>query len=301
MTEPGERRGLGRGLAALMGDLREADSQESNAKGGQSQLFVALDKLHPNPEQPRRRFPPHELEELAASIKSKGIIQPLIVRQEPSGGEGEYQIVAGERRWRAAQIAQVHQVPVLLRELDDQAVLEIAIIENVQRSDLNVLEEAEAYRQLMDKFGHTQERLSQGLGKSRSHIANILRLLSLPEEVQQYLRDGRLTAGHARALITAADPSALAQSVLAAGMSVRDTENLARRQRQARVSDRAPGKAKDADTLTLESDLSATLGMRVSIEHDAESGGGSMRIRYRDVMQLDALCRQLSGSHNHES
>lgn len=290
MEKRTERRGLGRGLSALMADVGVTGTQ-ADTRPRRPDLLVPVESLAPNPDQPRRDFDPASLEELAASIRAKGIIQPLIVRPR---GEG-YEIVAGERRWRAAQLAQLHEVPVLVRDLSDTEVLEIAIIENIQRADLNAIEEAMGYRQLMDRFGHTQERLAEALSKSRSHIANLLRLLTLPDEVQRHLREGRLTAGHARALITAPDPAALARQVIAKSLSVRETEALARNVAtpKARAA-AAPRAEKDADTRALEGDLTATLGMPVSIEHKGQDGG-VITIRYRDLDQLDRLCARLGG------
>jgi ParB family chromosome partitioning protein len=221
----------------------------------------------------------------------------LIVR--PDGRDG-YEIVAGERRWRAAQIAQLHDLPVLPRDLDDSEVMEVAIIENIQRSDLNALEEAEGFRQLMDRFGHTQDKIATALGKSRSHIANLLRLLSLPPEVQGYLRDGRLSAGHARALVTSEDPSALARRVVSQGLSVRETEALVREAgsqgatRQRGAKGKASSAEKDADTRALEQDLSANLRMSVVIDHRPSEGGGQVIIRYKNLDDLDQLCQILS-------
>ncbi len=225
------------------------------------------------------------------------MIQPLIVRPAPDGQPERFQIVAGERRWRAAQMAQKHDLPVIVRDLDDTEVLEIAIIENIQRADLNPVEEAAGYRQLMDRFGHTQERLAEALGKSRSHIANLLRLLSLPAEVQAYLADGRLSAGHARALITTDDPLKLARIVVDKGLSVRDTERLAKDGGAKTRSSSGKGPQsdeKDADTRALEQDLSANLGMKVSVLHDATKESGTISIAYKNLDQLDELCRMLS-------
>lgn len=289
MTERKDRRGLGRGLSALMADVQ---SQAPDTPPSRADLVLAIELLHPNPDQPRRHFAPEALEELAASIRAKGVIQPLIVRPAPDR-EGHYQIVAGERRWRAAQMAGVHELPVLIRSFTDTEVLEIAIIENIQRADLNPLEEALGYRQLMDRFGHTQERLASALGKSRSHIANLLRLLGLPEAVQTHLREGRLTAGHARTLVTAEDPAALAAQIIARGLSVRQAEALARGSAN-RPPSKPRGAAKDADTRVLEQDLSANLGMAVVIDHRPD-GEGRVTIRYRDLEQLDALCQLLGG------
>lgn len=286
-----ERRGLGRGLSALMADVNLGASPHVDARRQRADSRLPVDRLEPNPNQPRRDFPPEELQELANSIRAKGIIQPLIVREHPDKSDS-YEIVAGERRWRAAQLAQLHDVPVLIRDLDDTEVLEIAIIENIQRADLNAIEEALGYRQLMDRFGHTQEKLAEALGKSRSHIANLLRLLGLPEEVRAWLREGKLTAGHARALITTENPTALARKVIARGLSVRDTERLARTPAKPAGSG-APRAEKDADTRVLEQDLSANLRMRVVIDHRGHDGGDVI-ITYKSLDQLDALCQLLS-------
>jgi ParB family chromosome partitioning protein len=287
-----QNRGLGRGLSALLGDVEES----GEAAPAKAQTAVAIDLIRPNPAQPRRRFEEAEIAELAESIRERGVIQPLILRPEP-GGEG-FQIVAGERRWRAAQKAQLHEVPAVVRELDDATVLEFAIIENVQRADLTPVEESRGYARLMEEFGHNQEKLAEVVGKSRSYIANALRLLTLPEEVLEMLADGRLSAGHGRALITAEDPVALARQVVAEGLSVRRTEALASAAKRAGTG-AAPARParrpeKDADTRALESDLSANLGMTVRIEHKGETDGGEIRVRYADLDQLDALCKRLS-------
>ena len=224
------------------------------------------------------------------------MIQPLIVREDAQK-PGTYEIVAGERRWRAAQMAQLHQVPVLVRDLSDTEVLELAIIENIQRADLNAVEEAMAYRQLMDRFGHTQEKLAEGLSKSRSHIANLMRLLQLPDEVLGYVRSGALSAGHARALITVPNPAALARRVIAEGLSVRQTEALAKNpEGPARPKVARTTREKDADTRALELDLSANLGMQVSIDHVAGGQEGQVVIRYKSLESLDELCRALTAS-----
>lgn len=259
-------------------------------------LMLPVEKLDPNPDQPRRDFSPEALEELAASLRAKGMIQPIIVRPNPRKAES-YEIVAGERRWRAAQMAQLHDVPVVVRDLDDTEVLEIAIIENIQRADLNALEEALGYRQLMERFGHTQEKLAEALSKSRSHIANLLRLLTLPDTIQTWLREGKLSAGHARALITAENPVELARKVIDQGLSVRETERLAKAAHGERAGAGAPRKSrgpeKDADTRVLEQDLSANLGMKVVIDHKGLDGG-VLTISYRGLDQLDELCQILS-------
>lgn len=289
-----ERRGLGRGLSALMADVGVADASQGSRITIDRR--VPIEQIEPNPEQPRRYFNDADLADLANSIREKGVIQPLIVRPAP-GQPDRFQIVAGERRWRAAQMAQKHDLPVVVRELDDTEVLEIAIIENIQRADLNPVEEASGYRQLMDRFGHTQERLAEALGKSRSHIANLLRLLSLPAEVQAYLADGRLSAGHARALIPTDDPLKLARIVVDKGLSVRETERLAK---DGGAKPRLPSRKaeqtdeKDADTRALEQDLSANLGMKVTVRHDSGKESGTISVSYQSLDQLDELCRMLS-------
>jgi ParB family chromosome partitioning protein len=292
-------RGLGRGLSALMADVSPDDDRGSSMpKSRRPDFLVPIEKVFPNPNQPRRSFGAEQLEDLAASIREKGVIQPLIVRRRVMA-EGTFEIVAGERRWRAAQMAQLHELPVLLREFDDTEVLEIAIIENIQRADLNPVEEAVGYKQLMEKFGRTQDKLSVVLGKSRSYIANLVRLLQLPEEVQGYLRDGLMSAGHARALITATDPVALARKVIQDGLSVRETERLAKAQHKTeddqatpKKKDRAP-REKDADTRALEADLSANLNMKVSIQHEAGLESGVITVRYESLDDLDVLCQKL--------
>ncbi|WP_226780013.1 ParB/RepB/Spo0J family partition protein [Oceaniglobus trochenteri] len=290
-----ERRGLGRGLSALMADVGVADErQNANRPTRRADQLIPVERIVPNPDQPRRTFAPELLDELAASIKEKGVIQPLILRQNPRNPE-QYEIVAGERRWRAAQMAKVHALPAIIRELDDTEVLELAIIENIQRSDLNPVEEAAGFRQLMDKFGHTQEKLAEALGKSRSHIANLLRLLNLPEDVLALLRDGKISMGHARALITADDPSALAKIVVAKGLSVRQTEALVKAPKGGDVPrETKPKREKDADTRALEQDLAAAVGMSVSIDHDTGMESGRVSIRYATLEELDELCRMLS-------
>ena len=277
---------LGRGLSALLADSDLADQAAAPPAN-----VLPIDRIFANPDQPRRSFDEEALEGLAASIRERGILQPIIVRPKGDG----YEIVAGERRWRAAQLARLHEVPALVRRFDDTEVLEIAIVENVQRADLDPIEEGTGYRQLIDSFGHTQERLATLLGKSRSHVANTMRLLQLPEEVQDMVREGGLSAGHARALITSDDPVGLARRAVAGGLSVREVERLAKGPPAARREPRQPPQPKPADTVALENDLSAHLGMRVSIEHDERSGRGRMIISYGDLERLDDLCRHLSG------
>jgi len=292
-----ERRGLGRGLSALMADIgidagvNDPVASAEARRGGLEHL--PIESIQANPDQPRRAFDQRALNELAESIRSKGIVQPLVVR--PSARTpGSFEIVAGERRWRAAQLAQLASIPVLVREFDDLEVLEVAIIENIQREGLNAIEEAAGYRQLIDRFGHTQEKVAEALGKSRSHIANLLRLLTLPQEVQNMVIAGTISAGHARALVTAENPIALAEKIAGEGLSVRETEDLARRISTA--PPRAGGRGnrqKDADTRALEEDLSANLGMSVVIDHRA-GGEGQVTIRYQSLDQLDQLCQLLS-------
>lgn len=289
-------RGLGRGLSALMADVTQSTENQAADAPRRADRTVPIEKLRANPNQPRRTFTQDALNELSASIKEKGILQPLIVR--PADG-GMFEIVAGERRWRAAQLAQLHEVPVLVRELNDTEVLEIAIIENIQRADLNAVEEAAGYRQLMDKFGHTQEKLAEALGKSRSHIANLLRLLSLPDDVQQMVIEGKLSAGHARALITSDNPSELAKIVVRDGLSVRATEALVKKQSEgekptAMARPQSTGGDKDADTRALEKDLSAILAMKVTINHKPGTETGQVILTYENLDQLDDLCAKLS-------
>ena len=286
-------RGLGRGLSALMSDVAADEAPDAAPK--RPDLIVPIEQVQPNPDQPRRTFAEDALQELASSIAEKGIIQPLIVRQSPTDSD-IFEIVAGERRWRAAQIAKLHEIPVLLRDYDDTEVLEIAIIENIQRADLNPVDEAAGYKQLMDRFGHTQDKLSAALGKSRSHIANLLRLLNLPKEVQTYLVSGQLTAGHARALVGHDHAVSLAREVIQRGLSVRETEKLAKK--GPAIKKRAvPGGPvpKDADTVQIENELSAALGMKVTIDHPAGSDGGKLVISYKSLEQLDDLMRVLAG------
>lgn len=297
MEKKQERRGLGRGLSALMADIAvvpENDPQTQDTR--RLDQLIAVEKLLPNPNQPRRDFTPEALEDLAASIRQKGVLQPLIVR--PITGTDTYEIVAGERRWRAAQIAQVHSLPAVVRNFNDTEVLEVAIIENIQRADLNAIEEAAGFRQLMDRFGHTQEKIAEALSKSRSHVANLLRLLNLPLDVQGLIREGKLSAGHARALITTTDPSALARTIIEKGLSVRETEGLARETSTTAPRAKKQGgggrSEKDADTLALEADLGANLRMPVSISHEPGGERGTLTIRYNTLDDLDNLCRTLS-------
>lgn len=293
MTGKSEKRGLGRGLSALMADVHLAGPDSAPASR-RAELQVPVDRLEPNPQQPRLDFRREELESLADSIRQKGVIQPLIVRRKP--GRDVYEIVAGERRWRAAQLAQLHEVPVVVRELTDSEVLEVAIIENIQRADLNAIEEALGFRQLMTRFGHTQEKLAEALSRSRSHVANLLRLLTLPAEVQDMVRDGVLSAGHARALIGSPNAADLARQIVARGLSVRETERLVRAQSAIKpAAAKAPKpREKDADTRALEADLSANLRMAVRIDHSPGAESGQLSIRYDSLDDLDTLCRLLT-------
>ncbi len=289
---PAKSRGLGRGLSALMADVTPDRPGEPPRR---ADLRLPVELLRPNPDQPRRSFGETEMAELADSIREKGVIQPLIVRPDPAA-EGRYEIVAGERRWRAAQRAQLHEVPVIIRNYTDAEVLEVAIIENIQRSDLNAIDEATAYRQLMDRFGHTQDQLATALGKSRSHVANQMRLLTLPEEVQAHVAEGRLTAGHVRPLIGHLRCADLARRAIAENLSVREVERLSRQPDRTKASGTTSGPAaKDADTLQIERELSAALGMGVIIDHKPGDEGGRLILRYRSLAQLDDLLRTLSG------
>jgi len=289
-------RGLGRGLSALMADVNQDIAPSASQPNKRPDLFVPIERIHPNPDQPRRAFNEDLLNELASSIAEKGVIQPLIVRKHPTM-DGDFEIVAGERRWRASQIAKRHEIPVIVRTYTDTEVLEVAIIENIQRADLNPIDEGAGYKQLMQKFGHTQEQLSSVLGKSRSHIANAMRLLNLPEGVRQYLTDGKLSAGHARALIGHDDAQKLADHIVRNGLSVRDAERIAK---QGLTKPKSPKTArisseKDADTLQIEGELSAAIGMKVTIDHKPDAEGGRMMIDYKNLDQLDDLLRALSG------
>jgi ParB family chromosome partitioning protein len=283
---------LGRGLAALIGDVGEDLDFAEKPKG---QRRVAIEFLRPNPRNPRKRFADRELDELSASIRQRGIVQPIVVRDLPDVPDA-YEIVAGERRWRAAQRAGLHEVPVVVVEVDDRTSLEYAIIENVQRADLNAIEEAAGYERLMAEFRYTQADLAQILGRSRSHLANTLRLLQLPASIQTMVTEGTITAGHARALLAVKDPQATAKRIVEEGLNVRDVERIAHedhgttepRQTRPRRAD------KDPDTRAVEQALEDVLGLKVAIDHKGQ--GGELRIRYATLDQLDALCRRLKGS-----
>lgn len=284
------RPGLGRGLSALMGDMAR---EEPVAEGGTASSGVRslpVGSLKPHPGQPRRHFDDDALDELATSIAARGLIQPIVVR--PHGHD--YQIVAGERRWRAAQRARLHEVPVIVRDFSDAETLEIALVENIQRQDLNAIEEAQAYQRLIDEFGHTQDALGKLVHKSRSHVANLLRLLELPQSIQRHVIDGALSMGHARALIGAPDPAALARRVIDEGLSVRDIEKLARaaKPRAKGAGDRR-GAGGDADIVALEHQLGDLLGLNVRISHGPK--GGTLSVAYTTLDQLDMVCQRLSG------
>lgn len=281
------RSGLGRGLGALLGDVAPTDVEASRGRA-EGVRTVPISAVVPHPHQPRRRFEEGALDELAASIAAQGIIQPIVVRPHGHG----YQIVAGERRWRAAQRARLHEVPVVVREFDDGETLQIALVENIQRQDLNAIEEAEAFARLMHDFGHTQEALARVVHKSRSHVANLLRLLELPASVQARVVDGSLSMGHARALIGAGDVERLAEQVAARGLSVRETERLAGAAKRERSGERTAA-AGSADLEGLESQLADLLGLRVRIAHGAR--GGSVTLDYSTLDQLDMICQRLSG------
>lgn len=286
MTDKPSR--LGRGLAALIGDMTTLETSGRVAEsGGVRRLPVEF--ITANRANPRRSFDDTQLEELTNSIREKGIMQPLLVR--PSDDPNIFEIIAGERRWRAAQRAGLHEVPVIVREVDDKEALELAIIENVQRADLNPLEEALGYEQLIEQFDYTQQDLAQVIGKSRSHVANTLRLLKLPETVKGMVAGGELTAGHARTLITAADPAALAEQIVSRGLSVREAEALSQK-RDVPPKRHAEPQSKDADTVALERQLSDALGLSVSLSHSAN--GGKLEIRYRTLEQLDGICSRLT-------
>ena len=281
--------GLGRGLSSLLGEV----AQEAPVMGGGERAgihMVAVGQLEPHPGQPRRHFDEAALAELAGSIRARGLIQPIVVRPH----NGRYQIIAGERRWRAAQKAQIHDVPVIVRAFDDHEALEVALVENIQREDLNAIEEAEAYKRLIADYGHTQEALGNLVHKSRSHVANLLRLLDLPASVRDQVANGELSMGHARALVSAPDPAALADEVIRRGLSVRDTEKLVRAGKPAKPG-KGPIEVKggDADIDALQRQLGDILGLKVSIAHRPD--GGTVALHYSSLDQLDMICQRLSG------
>ncbi len=278
------KKGLGRGLSSLMGDTKDISSQDETLN---QVTKISLSNLKPSPSQPRRLFDKNSINELAESIKSKGLVQPILVRPTPTEA-GTYEIIAGERRWRAAQIAQLHEVPAVVRKLDDVEALEVAIIENVQRSDLSPIEEAAGYKRLIENYGHTQEALAEIVGKSRSHIANIIRLLSLPRSIQDMISEGKISSGHARAIMNSVFPEQLADKIIRENLSVRETENLVKsgKTRVKKV------KLKDPDTLDLENNLSSYLGLKVRIDHRGKTGG-SIKIDYKSLEQLEYITSKL--------
>jgi len=283
------KRGLGRGLSALLGDIAQEEPIASDAARPAGLRTIPVGDIQPNPSQPRHHFDEAALDELAASVAARGLIQPIVVRPRGKG----YEIVAGERRWRAAQRAQLHEIPAIVRELDDEATFEVAIIENVQRADLNAIEEAEAYQRLITDFGHNQGALAQLVNKSRSHVANIIRLLDLPPSVREMVAEGRLTMGHARALIGTADPEVLAQNVISRGLNVRQTEALAKGPAKPRAPQASPSSGASADIEALERQISDLLGLKVAIAHGGK--GGTITINYATLDQLDMVCQRLSG------
>ena len=298
MTTNKPASGLGRGLQALLGEAAVPASASGEASaprpGGVREIEVG--RIRPNPEQPRVQFREEAIDELADSIAERGVLQPILLRPH---GDGGYEIVAGERRWRAAQRARLHTIPAIIREIDDSTAAEIALIENVQREDLNAIEEAEGYRQLIERHGHTQDGVAKLVHKSRSHVANHLRLLDLPEFVRQSLLRGDISMGHARAVATAPDPEELAREVIARGLSVRQTEDRARKVKPGAGSDIARGSAKnhekpgDADLVALERQLADMLGLRVQVSHNGSKG--TVTLHYTSLDQLDMVCQRLSG------
>jgi ParB family chromosome partitioning protein len=307
LKKDGKKRGLGRGLGALFED-EEGTYPQVDPEGqtpGAVRRMAGIDQLEPGPWQPRKIMDPDALKELADSIAVHGVLQPLLVRAKP-GHEGKFQIIAGERRWRASQKAQLHEVPVVVKELEDEAAMEIALIENLQRADLNPMEEAQGYQRLMEEFGHTQEKLAKSLGKSRSHVANMVRLLALPASVQELVSTGLISAGHARALVTADDPEAMAKIVIAESLSVRETEKLVGGGRAAKEgagkSAPAGGKqpqGKDVDTVALEKEMTDLLGLKVVIDVKSDGKGGrwgAIKVEFKNLDQLDDVLRRLS--HN---
>jgi ParB family chromosome partitioning protein len=294
-------RGLGRGLSALLGETLAEEAVSGRNEGatavsGKSIQHIDIASISPHPDQPRRTFDEAALQELTESISERGVIQPIIVREQ---APGRYQLVAGERRWRAAQRARLHQIPAIVRDFTDAETLEIALIENVQRQDLNPVEEAEAYSRLIAQFGHSQEALGKLVGKSRSHVANLMRLLDLPASVLDIVRNGQLAMGHARALIGVDDAAQIARQVVAKGLSVRQVEKLAQKAKgragETTAKTRgATADARDADIVALEQYLADLVGLKVTIDH-TPNGGGTLSLRYSTLDQLDMLCQRLSG------
>ena len=298
MSSKNERKkGLGRGLSSFLDvdgfdDIVERKKDEDRDKGlSNNSSYLPIEHLAPNLNQPRKDFSTDELNSLASSIEETGIIQPILVRKK----NDIYEIVAGERRWRAAQIAKIHEVPVIIKELTDEEVVKISIIENIQRVDLNPIEEANSYKQLIQDFGYTQEKVSASLGKSRSYIANSLRLLSLPESIIIFLNEGKLTSGHARALVGVKNSEFLARKIIKESLSVRDIENIVKKglSQSDNTIKKITSFKKDVDTLNLEQDLKLALGLKTSIDHNENSGGGRIVIKYKDLEQLDIFCSKI--------
>ena len=279
-----QKKGLGRGLSSLMGDVEIPLNETSNKS---SDTRIPISKLRANPLQPRRLFNKESINELAASIKSKGLVQPILVRPSEKN-PGDYEIIAGERRWRAAQIAQLHEMPAVIKNLNDVESLEIDIIENVQRSDLTVIEEAAGYKKLIESYGHTQEQLSEIVGKSRSHVANIMRLLTLPQSIQDMITEGKISAGHARAIMNSAFPEKLAEKIISENLSVREAESIAKQGKNHIKKVRL----KDPDTVDLENSLSQKLGLNVEINHKGNKGG-HIKIDYKNLDQLELVTKKL--------
>ncbi len=294
MSDDVSKKRLGRGLAALIGEIDQPIQSQSKPTVSADRT-VPIEHVSRNPRNPRRSFDPADLEDLSKSIRQHGIVQPVMVRR---AGDDRFEIIAGERRWRAAQMAGLVDIPVIVRDVDDRTALEIAIVENVQRADLNALEEAQGYEQLIAQYGYTQNDLGEVIGKSRSHVANSLRLLKLPDEVRQMLADGALSAGHARAIVSTSDPVRLARKIADEGLSVRDAEKLAQKDAEQlanpggmETKSAVRGDEKDADTIALERSLSDVLGLKVQLAHKGQ--GGQLRIDYKSLEQLDELCRLL--------
>ena len=284
MSSSISKKGLGRGLSSLMGDAKDISIQTETSN---QETKISIANLKPSPSQPRRLFDKNSINELAESIKSKGLVQPILVRPSPTES-GTYEIIAGERRWRAAQIAQLHELPAVVRKLDDVEALEIAIIENVQRSDLSPIEEAAGYKRLIENHGHTQEALAEIVGKSRSHIANIIRLLTLPQSIQDMISEGKISSGHARAIMNSAFPEQLAEKIVNENLNVRAAEELAK----LRKSGIKKVKLKDPDTIDLENNLTAKLGLNVLIDHKGKKGG-TIKIEYKTLDQLELITGKL--------
>lgn len=285
-----KRRGLGRGLSALLGDEPARDDPDAlgAARGARS---FPVELLKPSAYQPRKRFDDEAFAALVNSVRDKGIIQPILVRKDPKN-PGKYEIVAGERRWRAAQQARLHEIPVIIKDLSDRDTLEVALVENIQREDLTPLEEAEAYRRLMDEFGHTQEALAQAVGKSRSHVANMMRLLGLPDLVRRLLDEGQISAGHARSLINAEDPESLAQEIVRRGLNVRQAEDLTRKGKPEKAAKTGAMTPKDPNISALEHDLAEATGLKVAVK-GKPGGAGRLVISFDSPEQLDEVIRKL--------